>query len=152
MGKATAFVHSKPHCRALDKGHVHQQCLHPGWPGPREQMAEDDICVWVQSISNARHCGSTGSLLSQTWAGGAGWGGDAGCLCLYRQRSLLFHQLKGPKGLSLLPGVKVSVITLLVPVHVWKVKACTWTLNQLSLQLSMEKRLGFSGSKGDFDH
>ena len=76
---------------------------------------------------------------------GVGWGW---CLCCYRPRSLLFHRLKGPKGLSLLPGIKVSVITRPVPVHVWKVKACTWTLNRLSLQLSMEKWLGFSGSKG----
>lgn len=72
----------------------------------------------------------------QSGVGGWGW-----CFCLHRLRSLLSHQLKGPKALSLLPGIKVSVITWPVPVHIWKVKACTWTLNQLSLQLSMENDL-----------
>lgn len=78
--------------------------------GPREQMAEDDICIWAQSISNARHWGSTASLLSQAWGGG--------CFCLHRLRSLLSHRLKGPKALFLLPGIKVSVITRPVPVHI----------------------------------
>ena len=65
--------------------------LNQGYPG-QAQMAENDICIWVQSIINARHCGSTDPSSSVRH----GVGGV--CVCCHRLRSLLFHQPKGPKA------------------------------------------------------
>ena len=74
-----------------------------------------------------------------------------GVLCPHRLRSLLFQRLKGPKP-SRVPDIKVSVITWPVPVHISKVKACTWRLNLPFLQLPVENDLVFQGARGNLDH
>ena len=74
-----------------------------------------------------------------------------GVLCPHRLRSLLFQRLKGPKASRVL-DIKVSVITWPVPVHISKVKACTWRLNLLFFQLPMENDLVFQGATENLDH